>query len=71
MLLVASSLVWVDAQRCVDTVVGGSKLEGGPARGEPGADCDHAAHADLARTRECALRVLERIEVRVGIDHTA
>ena len=59
----------IDAECRVDAVVRLGELEHGTAGSEAGADRDHAVHPGLARPCERGIRILERIEVRVGVDH--
>ena len=62
-------LVRVDPERRIDAVVRG-QVERPPARVDPRADRDHARDSrPRARAVERTLRLLERVEVRVGVDH--
>jgi hypothetical protein len=61
--------VRVDAQGGEDAALGRGERERGPARRDPRADRDHPADAGVARPREGGAGLLERVEVRVGVDH--
>ena len=63
-------LVRIDPERCVDALVL-RRLERAPTGVDPGSDRDDARDAGGAGTVERPLRRLERVEVRVGVDHAA
>ena len=68
---VAPGLVRVDAERRVDAVVPLGQSQGRAARLDAGADRDDPRHAGRACARDRSRRVLERVEVRVRVDHAA
>ena len=72
-LLVAGRpcVVWMDAEHGEHPLLRLGQLENAPTRVEAGADRDHPRDAGLAGPRERRARVVERVEVRVGVDHAA
>jgi hypothetical protein len=66
--LAGSRLVRIDPEGGVDAV-GGGELERATAGVDPGPDRDHARDACHAGALEGCVGILERVEVRVGVDH--
>jgi hypothetical protein len=62
-------LMRVEAERDEDAVFAVGELERFATRGERRSDRDHPCHAGRPRSLECMRRVLDRVQVRVRVDH--
>ena len=69
--LLAGRLVRVDPERREDAVVLLGDRERSAAGLDSRPDRDHARHPHLVCPRDRCARLLERVEVRVGVDHAA
>lgn len=66
-----AGLVRMDAEDRRDPGVPLGKLERATAAGDGRADGEDAADARVVCARDCRVGVVERVEVRVGVDHAA
>src|SRR3989442_14335737 len=63
--------MWMDARDAVDAVVLLDDRERLGPRARISSDRDDACHAGFAGARDCSGWIVERVEMRVGVDHAA